>query len=129
MRGTSKTKFLKGTNTPKHSGNYSYINSDEYRFHYQQMQYPISVINGRLILGGNTPLDKVMPEQLCWLMMNDPNFESYRETGTHTYGAKKYDCERTIRRSIIGERSGMHKFYMNICINTRGDFKYNFPEY
>ena len=130
MKGTSKTKFCKGTDIPKRSGNYSYFNSDEYKMHYQSKEYPVKRNSGGTwIVGDRTPLNNILPEQLVWLVDNDPNFYGYKEKGTHTHCGKKYDCERSINKCLLGSKYGLPDYKLYICINTQGDFNYNFPEY
>ena len=120
MKGTSKTKFCKGTDIPKHSGNFSPI-----RMHWQSRTYYIEQKDGALLIGNGTPANKVLPEPLIWLMLHDPNFKSYEQRGTHTRNGKKYTSFRLIHKKY----TSMSGFVMTEQIDTEGDFDYNFKNY
>ena len=129
MKGVSQTKFCKGTNIPKHSGNFSPAT-----IHYRSLQskdYHVRLHNGVLIVGENTPLEQVMPniEQLALL---DPYFEQYTQRGTHTHNGKQYEAQKTLTK---------HKEHYQYCdwlnydfiyremIYTDYEFDYRFPNY
>lgn len=125
MKGTSKTKFCKGTDIPKHSGNYSYYNSDAYKLHYQTQSYRVWKNEyGEIIVGNGRYLRDIISPELERLMLDDPNFQEYRQKGQFRYGAQLYDSDRTVIKNFLND-----DWTLTETINTRGDFKYNFPEY
>lgn len=124
MYGTSTTKFCKGTNLPKHSGNFSKIH-----MHYSTQSYRVDLQNGELIVGTHTRAASIFSTALIELMLTDPNFRMYEQKGTHTYNGKKYTCWKRICKSLFSENSLRPDFTYYECIDTEGDFTYTFPEY
>ena len=130
MRGTSTTKFCKGTDIPKHAGNFSYST-----VHYnsrQEKSYRVYYCGGQLVVGANnTPLVQLLPEAVVELAKNDPNFEEYRQQGTQPVGGKQYEAHKTLRKNMtFGTRSWRnYSFLYILTIYTDGDFDYKFPEY
>lgn len=120
MKGTSKTKFCKGTSIPKHSGNFSPIG-----MHWCSRTWSVMLVNGALVIGEDTPASAVLPQQLIWLMLNDPNFKSYEQRGTHTHNGKQYTC----CRSVFKRFTSFAGFSLVEQIDTEGEFTYEFPEY
>lgn len=128
MRGISKTKFCKGTNIPKRSGNFSAFSV--MRMHFKTRTIHIVMRDGQFIVGNHTPLSALVPVQVEWLMINDPNFDRYRQVGTHTYRGKQYEVTRSIYKSPVANIWDEGDIWrMEETINTEGDFDYNFPEY
>lgn len=129
MNGTSKTKFCKGTNIPKHSGNFSAMHARY--LHYKTREYEITLRDGILFVGEHTQLDQLVPSAVGWLMLNDPNFKEYRQEGEHSFGGKKYDASRIITKSIFASENYYigSPWKLRETIDTEGDFNYNFPEY
>ena len=129
MRGVSKDKFCKGTTIPKRSGNFSYTT-----VHYQSLQskdYHVKLRDGVLIVGENTPLEKVMPgvEQLA---LSDSYFEQYTQRGVHTHNGKKYEARKTLTKR---EKHYEYCDWMNYdyvyreIIYTDNEFNYTFKNY
>ena len=124
MTGTSKTKFCKGTDIPKHSGNFSYLNSDLHRLHYVTRTYKITRINGVLFVGDHTPLEQIIPG-LEALILGDPNFRSYRQDGQTRVGLGTYDSVRTVTKSLLKDGG----YTLTETINTRGEFTWHGKDY
>ena len=124
MYGTSTDKFCKGTNIPKHSGNFS-----KFRMHYCTQSYRVELRNGELIVGTHTPATSLFSHALIELMITDPNFRMYEQKGVHTFNGKKYNCWKRINKSLLSECSLRPDFTYYECIDTEGDFEYTFPEY
>lgn len=131
MRGTSKTKFCKGTDIPKHSGNYSYTT-----VHYASVRkqtWRVWSQGGTLVVGQNTPLASLMSQSIVELAMNDPYFDTYVQKGTHTHGDKQYEAYKSLHKnySFCAEKYSWrnYNFTYEETIYTDGDFEYNFPNY
>ena len=129
MKGVSTTKFLKGTDIPKRSGNFSYST-----VHYHSLQsndYHVKLRDGVLIVGEHTPLGKVMPgvEQLA---LSDPNFEQYTRKGFVPYKGKKYEARQTLTKR---EKHYEYCDWMNYdyiyreMIYTDNEFNFTFKNY
>ena len=129
MKGVSKDKFCKGTDIPKHSGNFSY-----HTVHYQSLQskdYHVTLRDGVLIVGESTPLQCLMPE-VTQIALNDPHFESYTRKGTMPHAGKRYEARQTLTKR---ERHYTYCDWMNYdfiyreMIYTDGEFDYQFKNY
>lgn len=120
MYGVSKNKFIKGTTIPKRAGNFSKI-----RMHYMQRSYPITLHNGEIIIGKNTPGYNLLSRPLIELMRFDKFFQWYRQEGVYVHNGKEYKCWRTIERSYL--KSTFFQFVFTISIDTLGDFTFDFP--
>ena len=128
-KGTSRDKFCKGTDIPKHAGNFSAST-----IHYQSLQqkdYKVRMKDGQLIVGDHTPLSDILPEALVTLAITDPNFKTYSQSGEHSHNEKKYEAYRTLTKfSAFGWHSYLdYSFILHIGIYTNGDFDYQFPNY
>lgn len=128
-KGTSRDKVCKGTNIPKHSGNYSYST-----IHHQSLQskdYHVRLKDGKLIVGDHTPLTKIFPAELVQLALTDENFKLYCQTGTHTHGGKQYEANRSLSKfNACGWHTYLdYQFTLRVEIYTDGDFEYTFPDY
>lgn len=122
MKGISTTKFCKGTELPKHSGNYSPI-----RMHFCQRTYPICKReDGMVIIGKGTLAQTIIPQSLIDLMYNDKFFKTYRREGKYKRNGLEYNCWMDINRCLFNSLS---EFDFRLSIDTRGDFEYEFPEY
>lgn len=126
MKGTSTTKFCKN-GQPKHSGNFSY--ETVHRNSLQSKDYRVHLRDGKLIIGEHTPLESKFPEQLVWLALNDPNFNSCIRTGTVPYNGKRYEARQRLTRYESQYAYLDYKFMYREEVYTDGDFDYNFPEY
>lgn len=127
-KGVSRTKTCKGTNLPKHSGNYSY--SSIHALFLQSKEYRVTLKDHHLIIGNNTPLSDVFEPTLLAAIESDPLFESYTQRGTHTYGNKQYEAQRTLTRfrPRYAYLEDIRYLYRE-QIYTDGDFDYIFPNY
>lgn len=128
-KGVSRDKFCKGTNIPKHAGNFSYST-----IHYQSLQsrdYRVRVKNGQAIVGEHTPLDKILSPELVRIILNDDNFKHYSQTGTHTHNGKQYEAGRSLTRfgAYATHIYLDYQYTLRIEIYTDGDFDFQFPEY
>ena len=122
MYGTSTTKFTKG-GLPKHAGNFSKLHT---RWHVAT--YKVELIDGQLIVGNNTPLSKLMPDEVVWLATNDQHFKEYRQEGVHTFNDRQFKCEKTLTKDAICCDNN-RTFTYRECIDTENYFTYNFPNY
>ena len=133
MTGTSKTKFCKGTTIPKHSGNFS-----AFMMHYQSKSYPLELheyidsdgYKSKAWFINNTPASGTLPQDVIALLSHDKFFKFYEREGIykHPETGKEYTCTMRICRTFL-RGYGMPEFKFTLGIDTRGDFKFNFPEY
>lgn len=126
-KGTS-TKLTKD-GQPKHAGNWSF-----HTIHHQSLQhqdYRVRRIDGKLIVGDHTPLNKVLPQLLVDLIESDPNFKSYKQQGTHTHAGKKYEAYKYLTKfSAFGTHMYIdYQYIYREEIYTDGEFDYQFPNY
>ena len=127
MRGTSKDKFIKGTNIPKHAGNFAAYHTVCY---WATKDYPVNIKDGLLIVGQNKRLSdiKTMPKEVEWLALNDPNFKQYRQEGEFTFNNKQYKVYATLTKSSFG-LYGLTPFTYREAVQTKKEFEYKFPNY
>lgn len=127
-KGVSRTKTCKGTDIPKHSGNYSY--SAIHAAFLQSKEYRVTLQDHHLIVGESTPLAEVFEPALLSAIESDPYFESYTQRGVKTVGNKQYDAQRTLTKykSRYNYLNNIKYLYRE-QIYTDGDFDYNFPNY
>ena len=123
MQGVSKDKFCKGTDVPKHAGNFSPCR--EIYKHYKRATYPIRVENGCMIIGNHTPVEAVLDAHLICLIQDDPYFNRYEQKGTHTFNGTKYPASKSVYRSLIDPKLLIYEE----SISTNGDFTWEFPDY
>ncbi len=127
LRGKGYSSKLTKDGKPKHAGNWSAIT-----IHYQSMQfqdYAVKRIDGILVVGNETKLSDIFPEELVRIIDADPNFESLSQVGTHTHNGKQYEARRSLRRVIRYCAYSEREYIYREEIYTDGDFKYNFKEY
>ena len=123
MTGTSKTKFCKGTDIPKHSGNYSTM-----RMHFTQREYPMQPNkDGLMIIGEHTPASCYLPVECLALMETDKFFKDYRRQGVYKHGGKEYKCWMDISKRIF-TGYGASDYIFRMSIDTEGEFNFEFPE-
>lgn len=127
-KGTSRDKLTKD-GQPKHAGNWSY--SAIHNQSLQHQDYHVRRINGELIVGDHTPLNKIFSQAIADEATNNPYFAQYSEQGVKTVSGKQYEAQRSIRRCMAyGAHMWMdYEFIYHEQIYTDGDFDYNFPNY
>ena len=127
-KGVSTTKFTK-TGEPKHAGNFSY--STIHRQSLQAHDYPVRLIDNRLIVGNSTPLDTLMGSVVELAAREDGYFEEYQQKGEKTIGTKKYEAHKRLTKCHFRYQYlyELQQFTYREMIYTDGDFDYHFPEY
>lgn len=129
MNGISTTKFCKGTDIPKRSGNFSPMT-----VHYnsrRERTYHVYFQAGELIVGEHTPLEHLLPLPVVLLALHDEHFEEYRQQGVHTINGKEYEAHKTLRKvTTFGTRSWRnYRFTYTETIYTDYEIKHDFPNY
>lgn len=122
MYGVSKDKFCK-SGEPKHAGNFS-----KFMMHYCSKSYAMVKRGNSLIIGNSTAAETKLPKTLIELILNDPKFKQITRESVYKHHNQEYKCEQTVRRSTLSGY-GMSEFIYSEAIDTRGDFKYEFPNY
>ena len=90
----------------------------------QSQDYRINLVDGIWTVGRKTPLNFFVPESVISFVTNCCYFSEIKLLSYIERDDKKYRAHYIIRRS---ELSG--QIYMRICIDTAGEFEYEFETF